>query len=225
MLISEVISNHKGIYTLNEAAWYARLPVATLKRWIEISENNEHVFSSEYQKYCEGFISFLDFVQALAIRSIRNEKKVPLQKIREAVQLAEEKYNVKYPLARQHTTYLSGKEILIKLDGVDDLVTLSGKGKGQLNMKRIIEYYLEDISFDAVGVAVQYRPIPGILMDPKIRFGEPVVEGISITAQSLWEAVESEGNFKEVSKIFGVEESKVKLAYRFYDILERKPAA
>jgi uncharacterized protein (DUF433 family) len=225
MSISEVISKKKGIYTVQEAAWYARLPIATLRRWIEISDNNSQVFSSEYEDLEEGFVSFLDFVQALAIRAIRNEKKIPLQRIREAVQSAEEEYNVKYPLARQHTTYLSGKEILIQLDGMDDLVTISGKSKGQINMKKIIEYYLEDISFDAIGVAIQYRPIPGILMDPKIRFGEPVIEGRNITAQSLWEAVESEGNFESVSELFDVEVEKVKLAYRFYDILERKPAA
>ena len=47
----------------------------------------------------EKIVTFLDFVQALAIRRLRNEWHLPLQKIREGYYRAKKDFKLKYPFA------------------------------------------------------------------------------------------------------------------------------
>ena len=41
-------------------------------------------------------------------------------------------------------------------------------------------------------------------MDPRERFGEPVVERCGYAASTLWEACEIEGGVEEAAKAYGV---------------------
>ena len=175
---------------------------------------------------CSGeFVSFLEFVQSLAIKAIRAEHKISLQKIRDAVRVAQDEYHVEYPLARRHTTYLWGSEILIQVEQDRDPIQVTGKHKRQMTMKKIVEIYLADLSWDAEGLASEYRPFDiGILLSPKKRFGEPIVESCGMSAIALWEAVQTEGSIQAAAEAYGVEQSDVRVASHYFDILEGRPA-
>jgi uncharacterized protein (DUF433 family)/DNA-binding transcriptional MerR regulator len=205
-----------GLYTLREAANYSRLHYKTLYRWAEISgikilDDNK-------------IMSFLDFIQALAIRDIRRQHNIPLQKIREALEIAKKKYNVDYPFAKEHTTYLFGKDIYISLEKEENPIQLSGKGEGQLAMRKIIELYMKDLCFGSTGFAIEYKPIQGIIMNPKFRFGEPLVERVKIPAIVLWEAFQSEGSLEAASEAYGVTIEDVYTASKYIETLDLKAA-
>ena len=56
----------------------------------------------------ERWVTFLDFVQSMAIRDIRiAHPHIHLDKIRETVDMAKSKFKIDYPFARKHTTKLS----------------------------------------------------------------------------------------------------------------------
>ena len=164
------------------------------------------------------FINFLDFIQTLAIRAIKNSHNIPLYKIREAIETAKKDYQIDYPFARKHVTQTDGKEIFIYLG--EDLINLTGKHKGQLNLKKIVEAYLEDLAFNDNGYANNYSPEKGIILNPKIRFGEPVLEKCGITAYTLYEAVQVEGGFETVADIYEININDVKIAYKYFDSLK-----
>jgi hypothetical protein len=114
-----------GIYTIPEASFYARVPAQTVSRWMFGDAKGSRVLSPTILVE-KKLVTFLDFVQVLAIRAIRIQKRVPLKKIRQAVELAEETLNVDYPFARKHTTFLGGgDEIVIKM-GDDEYVEAPG---------------------------------------------------------------------------------------------------
>src|SRR4051812_17888165 len=96
-----------GLYTPAEAAFYARVRTQTLNRWLFGDSRGESVVTAQIKSDDEKIVTFRDFVQALAIRSIRTQyPKISLQKVRRAVDLAGEKLGVRHPFARPHKTYV-----------------------------------------------------------------------------------------------------------------------
>ena len=222
--VQSALEKHTGIYTVAEAAHYARIPITTLRRWLEANKAGHRLLTRSRHPE-ERFLTFHDFVQLLAVRAIRSQHHVKLADIYEAVDEAERTHCIRYPFAREHTTWLFEKKIVIRLDDTDEMIQLAGKGKGQTYLTRIIEMYLQDLSYDAEGLAEKYRPFPGIVMNPAIRFGEPMVESCGITAQTLWDSVQAEGGFTPAAEVHGVEPGDVITACRYIDLLESRLAA
>jgi DNA-binding transcriptional MerR regulator len=225
--IKEAVSKDLGIYTITEAALYARIHPHTLKYWLTSGDKEDaQVIQPDYDIECGKYVSFLEFVQALAIREIRMAKKVSLQKIRDAVKTAQETHGIRYPLAKKHTCYLYDKEIFISFTHDDDPIQLSGGEKGQPVMRRIVEVFLDDISWDVEGIAQSYKPFGiGVIQDPARRFGEPLVESCGASALALWEAARTEGGYERAAEVYGVQPGDVKIACHYFDYLGGKVAA
>jgi hypothetical protein len=212
-----------GIYTPAEAAFYARVRTQTLNRWIFGDSHGDAVISAQIKGGDEKTVTFLDFVQALAIRAIRTQyPKISLQKIRKAVDLAGEKLGIDYPFAREHKTFIyDGREITLEIKG--NLVALSGKFSKNLLFGPIAELYSQRLTFGTDGLASDFCAWGigdcCIRMDPKRRFGEPVVISSGYTAHALWEASIIEGGIAAAARAYGVEERDVILACDYYDHL------
>jgi uncharacterized protein (DUF433 family) len=209
-----------GIYSLKEAALFAKVSTKTLKRWYLGDAQTPKVLDN-YELIEDGkFLNYLDFIQALAIRELRVHYKIPLPKIREAIERANKDYGIKHPFAKRHQTYYDGTGIYIELQDSGEFVQLTSPHANQFTMKKIVELYLKELSFNDEGYAQQYRPEPGILLDPSIRFGEPLLENFGITALTIYDAVLSEGSFDIVADLFEININEVTLAYKYIDSLK-----
>lgn len=212
-----------GVYTPAQAAFYARVRTQTMNRWIFGDEQGKAVVPSELGAIDGKIVTFRDFVQSLAIRAIRTQyQKISLQKIRGAVELAKQQLGVSHPLARPHKTYIyQDKELVLEVDG--KLVQLSGKHSRNLMMGPIAELYLDRLNFGEDGFAMSYRAWGikdrPITMNPKRRFGEPIVESCGYTAETLWQASVAEGGIDAAAKAYGVDQQDVVLACDYYDHL------
>jgi uncharacterized protein (DUF433 family) len=217
-----------GIYSVSEAATYARVSTEKFVRWIiGTSARRPAVLSRlEPDKNPERWITFLDFVQAMAIRDIRIARPhLPLEKIRETVEMSRSKFGISYPFARKHTTYLLGDELRLNIEGVG-LIEATGDHKSQMNIRPVVEKYLEDLSFDADGWAKVYTPFKwkehSIIFDPQKHFGAPYVKPGRHTVATLCEAYEIEGSYKAAAKAYGVKIEAVEAAVKYsYDYLRR----
>ena len=56
-------------------------------------------------------------------------------------------------------------------------------------------------------------------MNPKRRFGEPIVKSYSYTAETLWEASIAEGGIGAAARAYDVDFENVTLACDYYDHL------
>jgi uncharacterized protein (DUF433 family) len=222
-----------GLYTRAEAARYARISSArTLTRWLFGSGDSDPVIDPQMPQGPEGdrIVTFLDFVQLLAIRAIRIEKKVSLQKIREALDEARDRYAMPYPFACPHTTYLFGSEIIVIPPGKrDELVQITGR-KGQHAIREVAELYMEDLVFQGdQGLASRFRIFRKgdleIVMDPKIRFGQPFLPSCGYSAGVLIHAFETEGTVQAAARCYDVEPAQIKLALAFRDFILGSKAA
>lgn len=215
-----------GLYTPAEAALYARVHGNLLSRWLFGDARGAPVVDPQLRDLeGEKVVTFLDFVQSLAIRAIRQTRKVPLQKIREAIEAAKQLYKIDYPFAIKHTTYLLGKEVVIRTPcDKAKFVQLTGKAKRNRLLTEVAELYLEDLSFDANGLANRYlawkKDEYEIVMDPHQRFGEPLLPSCGYTARALFDAYRIEGGIDQAAKCYGVEPAEVKAAIEYFDHLQ-----
>jgi uncharacterized protein (DUF433 family) len=216
-----------GVYTVAEAAMYAHVPTGVMRRWIWGTKSGASVVRPELRLDAdETLVTFLDFVQSMAIRSIRKATKdrpaVPLEKIRETIEQAHERYGITYPFARKHSTYLLGREIVLRVDGLGEVQT-SGANKHQLVEPKIAELYLHDLSFDSSGLAQSYVAARDgdmqIVMNPRSRFGEPYLSTCGITASSIWNAVQAEGGIEGAARAYEITVEEVHFAAKYYDSL------
>jgi len=218
----------KGVFTPAEAAFLARVRTQTMTRWMFGDMRGDPVIATEFSGENEKVVSFLDFVQALAIRAIRVRHNVPLQRIRQAYKEAQTRYKVEYPFATKHTTFLLGDSntIVIRLSD-DDYRELAGPSKGNRMITQVVEPYLHDLRFEG-NLASEYCAWPPratddaqrVIMNPKRSFGEPIVTTSGYTAQTLWEAYEVEGGTEAAAAAFGISPGEVELACEYYDHLK-----
>lgn len=222
-MVAQEIDLNAGLYTASEAAMYGRVRTTMVNRWLFGTRQTEPVFEGTYRDSGQKLVTFLDFVQMLAIRAIRIQRNIPLQKIRTALQRASETYQIDHPFAREHRTFFLDGEIYIQLPGEADLMQLTGRYADHRRMKKIVEPHLEDLTFEH-GVAAAYRACRDgdleIVMNPFRRLGEPVVQSCGYTAQTLWEACQTEGGIEPAARAYGVTPEEVRLAYNYYDSLQ-----
>ena len=219
-MIDDMIGSGTGLYTLGEVAKYARMSPMTVGRWFKGDGYCKRVFSLEDSKV----ITFLDFVQLLAVRDLRDYG-VELQKIRDAVDRASSQFGIQYPFACKHTTFLFDNEIWIQPDG-KTVTQLSGKRHGQKGITTIVEQFYKDISFnEKTGLAETYKAFEKnehrIVMNPTMRFGEPLVDDCGCTAIALFEAAKSEGSAAEAARIYGVGVDQVQMCVDYFDYLDK----
>ncbi len=221
-----------GLYSPAEAAMYARVKTQTLKRWVFGDGQGEAAFTPQITGGEERTVSFLDFIQAMAVRAIRTQFDIPLPRIRTAVDLVESTLGILYPFARQHKTYViregSAKgELAIEIN--NRVIQISGKLKKQHLIGPIAELYMDKVEFGTDGLACEYTAWKAgpdsIRMNPHLRFGEPIVAGCGYTARALWEAVQNEGSIKDAAEAYGVPEKQIRLACEYFDHLINRDIA
>ena len=225
-----------GIYSPAEAAFYARVSRRIMTRWVFGDAQGKPVIDRQLRDSTEKVVTFLDFVQTLAVREVRNRHGIPLQRIRQGVDVARQRYGVEYPLACRHTIYLfsdqkgegHGQIVIRRHDDNDQIedhfVQLTGRDRRNLLMRPVVEMFLQDLQFDPkTGLASLYSPMSkdgaSIVLDPRRRFGEPIVDPGGYTAETLWDATNTEGGIEAAAEAYGVTVGEVRLANRYFDTL------
>lgn len=209
-----------GLYTVREAATYARVREPLMRRWLFGTKGRRAVLDLQFGAG-DKLVSFLDLIQTLAIREIRLQYDVPLQKFRQAIRWVKKAGHVDYPFARRHFTYLLGKDLVIALSK-NEYVQASGKHPGQ-RLLPFVEMYLQNLTFGPDGLANRYQifksedEVP-IVMDPERRFGEPLLPS-GYSAMGIWDAIKAEGGIENAAKAYGIPREEVTAAYKFVDHL------
>jgi uncharacterized protein (DUF433 family) len=230
MKIVESARTARGLYTLLEAATYARIHPQTLGNWIYGTLSCDPLRPAMIPKDEGGkFLTFVEFVEALAIRNLRRTYNVPFQRIREAINEARTKYGVEYPFARQdHKIFRVGKDLHIVLSGEEHPVGLSGKDRAQESLRPCLEPFMRDVEWNPQKMAsayIAYRyPVQDkniiIRMRPDMCFGSPLVEGTGHTAETLWRAALAEGSYQKAAEYYEVDCDSVVAACRYCDELQ-----
>lgn len=218
--VLEAATEGLGLYSVTEAARYAKMPANTIRGWFFPSQRKP-MRRGDIASDCEKAISFLDFVEAIAVRSLRVDYGVSLNTIRKAIDFAQEEYEIDHIFAREdHRTLIDPKrQIHITFPGEKSPVKMGGKGAGQMTLEPCVEGYMKDLRFNEQKVAEIYTAFQygeqKVVMDPAFRFGEPIIEENGYPANVLWRGVIAEGGFQRAAQLYGASVESVEAAYRY----------
>jgi uncharacterized protein (DUF433 family) len=213
----------KGVYSVAEASRLTRLRTQRVREWFRGRESASRifkpVFESDYPVYEEEYaISFLDLIE-LNIGGKLRDANVPLPYLRKVYDHLRREYG-DHPFCRR-AIYVGEKKIFTR--GLDDAESSSviEAITSQSYFDKIILPFLERIDYDrGTQQAIRWRIADMVVIDPKIRFGEPVVEGVGIATSILRDsyfANDEDASF--VARWFGIKAEHVMAAVDFENIL------
>ena len=197
-------------YQVREAARYARIDPQTVAAW-------QKRMLSERERRAE--LSYLQLIE-LAVVAAARKAGMKLKDIEAARKYSSAKLQSEFPFA-EYEFKTDGKHLLF-----DDLELAEGKPGawvsadqgGQLVWKRIVNR-LREFEYEN-GRAVRWRvagPRSPIVIDPRVSFGAPTVQGIATWAiKGRYEAGESD---QDIAEDFGIEVSDVRKALKFEGVL------
>ncbi len=218
-----------GLYTPGEAGRFIEARASTVSKWLHGTSRMAPVVRAEFEGH-RGVISFVDMVQALAIRALRDHG-VPLQRIRQAVEWFGITHpEMHFPFARLHKTYrlTTTGDLAVVLPGDDkqQVLQVSGRDPGQFVMADVMDEYLERLEFNEERLATKYVPLRRegvhIELDPRIRFGQPRVMPSGYMVETFVDSVDTEG-IVGAARLYGVERRQVELALEYHQSLWGRP--
>lgn len=214
---------NKGVYTLPEAARLVSLGTSTnitadkISRWLWGRERSRPLWSPEIESPDETkLVSFRDVVELMFVSAFRAQG-VSLQTIRKVIDQATELITDPYPLSSPEfrtdgKTIIAGALKPTEERLVFDLVS------GQLLLDYVFGRLRQGIDYSEMSQAARLWPLGRdrqVVVDPSLRFGEPIIARHGIPTAVLHSAYEAEGSYKAAAHWYGVPQSAVKDAVDF----------
>ncbi len=212
-------------YTLPVAARLVRVPAATLRYWVV---GREYVYDGR-PRHAKPlipvpprrprFLSFLNLVEAHVLASMRRKHEIPMHKVRSALAYLERQFDSKHPLATED----------FRTNGVDLFVDRVNEGiinvssSGQTEMREALTARLQRIGYEG-GLARRLYPFVRadeeadqpmlVVIDPRIAFGRPVLDGTGIPVEDIAERFNAGESAVALAKDFRVKQEMVEEAVR-----------
>jgi uncharacterized protein (DUF433 family) len=210
-------------YGIGEAAVYLRLPASTLRAWLvgqRYRVKNTNRFFRPVIDIADPKnrqMSFINLAEAFVLAGIRREHSIPLPKVRNAVEYLRRTFKTNRPLAEEQ----------FETDGVDLFVDKFGAligatQEGQLQIREIIRDRLKRVLRDPKGVPQKIVLFPArastgkgdIVIDPRLSFGRPVLDGYGLRTSVLAERFYAGETVEELARDYGVPSEAIQNALR-----------
>jgi len=224
--VIESVMSGRGLYTVAEAALYARMSAQTANAWFFPTKRSVRLRDAVIKDEESRYLTFSEFAEAVAIRFLRRNYGIPLQNIRTAIRFVKQSHPlVEFPLTQQHSKIkVYQKHLYIFMDGDDENpVQITGKNSGQKHFTECFLGYLKDFSFSSAGLVDSYLASEHngqkIIMRPTQNMGAPMVEGTGFSAETLHSAVIQEGSIERAAKAYEVSTEAIEAAFKYWDDL------
>lgn len=203
-----------GIYTPSEIAQILRISYAKVSRWINKYWDGE--LGLEYESrysWTTGnskAVSFHTLVEFYVMMQL-SEAGVNTRKILIAHQKLSKEFNTAFPFALNTVLqgiFTDGNKIYFKIDN-DTLITLDGTK--QLNLQ-FIQVFFKNLDFDSDNLASKFYPLGkknSIVVDPKRKFGHPVVGDSNIYPETIYSLYKAGENKKYISYLYDLKPKEV----------------
>ncbi len=209
----------EGVYSVPDAAAILGFPINKVRRWIKTYWEDK--FNDENGSYTWGEgrdrgFNFYTLVELIAIYALR-EKEISFHKIIEARSFLQKELNVEYPFASEKVMS-DGQKFYF---AINKTVLMDVNLSRQTSIKDLVEPYCKKLDFDAIDtLANQFWPLGkdhSIVVDPKHRFGEPVIEGTNISADVIASMVEGGDSIEMIADIYRLKPNQIEDAVNYVE--------
>jgi uncharacterized protein (DUF433 family) len=204
-------------YEIAEAARYLHVPDHRLRSWFRGAHSRDGILDvADSSRY----LSFVGLVEAHIISSMRGKYKIPLQRIRKAIEYLKAQSRKQHPLVGLDFK-TNGKDLFLE-DLVSDAVVNVSR-YGQTGMRQFLDMYLTRIEYDNDGLPAALYPFTQfkieedpkiIVINPKIGFGRPVIRAAGIRTSAIAERFKSGESIASLVEDFGRSITEVEAAIR-----------
>ncbi len=207
-------------YSQRDIAAAVKIPYSTLRRWLLPLSGTSHGEGYDAPliigpQGAYGRLSFTNLAEAYMIAELRRKTNVGLREIRKAVWFLRHKFGISRPLFDNRLWAGSG----IYMDHEKGLIDLSRTG--QFVFEEVVRAYLSRVEIDPSGMPRQLYPWvmntekKNVLIDPRIRFGQPVIAGTGIMTLTIHERFEAGETLDAIARSYEIDDTLVKdaLAY------------
>jgi uncharacterized protein (DUF433 family) len=188
-----------------------------LYRWVREGLASEYLVGIRNHNL---FVTFKDLVSLRIIAAMRANGVKP-REIAIAERELRHVFGWEYPFAMAEL-WTAKPDVFIKVRGI----LLSASRYMQYAMDFFEEYLqpLHGLSFDLEGFSATWTPHPGVLLNPKIQFGEPCVQGTRVPTQVIWSFYEAGDTVDTLSGMYGLTKKQLEDAIDWERQLEASAA-
>jgi uncharacterized protein (DUF433 family) len=156
--------------------------------------------------------SFSDLVSLFVVRELL-ERGVSPNKISEAEQWMRTEQGVDRPFVSADIK-TDGVEVFYRDEAVPAQIEAASR-RGQQTMRELIKDGLSSVEYQH-GTAAYWAPMPGVIVDPRVQFGAPVVEGTGVPTQAVYGVTKRLGIERAIRR-FGLSADRIRSAIAFED--------
>ncbi|MCB9666115.1 MAG: DUF433 domain-containing protein [Alphaproteobacteria bacterium] len=200
-------------YLLSDAARIVDVPRATVHSWVNGRAGAGGDRGALIAPASPRALSFTNLVELHVLRAMRRVHRVSMANVRDALATLAQRIPDPHPLATQDFL-TDGQDLFIEALG--RLEKLSNTQ--QLGMHEHLRLHLDRIERDEVGLARRLYPFMGdersIVVDPRISFGRPVIEGTGVPIENVAERFDAGESEAELSADFGLSLEQIRQALR-----------
>jgi uncharacterized protein (DUF433 family) len=218
-----------GLYTVGEASRLSGAPAAQIRRWLRgyryrhgaKSYSKSPVWPAEIPLVDGSLaLSFNDLMEIRFVRAFRDQR-IPLQRIRRAIQELSRLYEFEYPFSHQHVV-TDGLHLFADLkDESGEPLLYELTGSRNYAFPNIIYPLLrKGLVFDKSGSISQWYPdrerYVDVIVDPTVCFGHAVIHGTRIRPSVLAAAYKAESSMDRVAEWYQIDPVIVRQAVEFH---------
>ncbi|MCX2681462.1 DUF433 domain-containing protein [Galbibacter sp. EGI 63066] len=209
-----------GIYTASEIAQILRVPYQKVYTWMNKYWDGKlgKIYGSKYSWQMHGTraVSFHTFVE-FYIMMLLSEAGVKPKEVLNAHKELMEMFKTPFPFAKKkvlESLRSDGKKIFFETNS-DTILQLDGTKQFNLS---IVKKFFVNLDFDNNDLATRFWPIgkdKSILVDPKRRFGHPVIDGKNIFPEIIHKHHSAGDPVNYIAHVYGLTEDEVNHAIEF----------
>lgn len=218
-----------GVYSLAEVSRLTGLDVRRVRHWFATTSNGvprRPVFEADFPEIEDDLaVSFHDLIDVY-VAGLFRQRGVSLHVVRKAYEVLKHDLQTDHPFCHE-ALYTDGTRIFIGLVNPVEDEAFTEVVTRQHYIPTLIKEYLSKIDYCAASqLAARWNIRTGVVIDPAVNFGKPVVENTNVSTWVLANSYFANGqDARLVAGLFGVEERDVLIAVTFSKEYELVKAA
>lgn len=207
----------QGVYSVTDGAKLLRVSPSKLRYWFVGGKDRKPFFEPEYKvDNAPLLLSFHDLIDAFFAVQLRSHG-LSLQQLRRVYEGLKKYFGEKHAFCREDLR-TDGETIFLHVvddRGRQELVEVLSR---QRCFPQVLLPFLKQLDFDVKRMASRWNIARGVVVDPAISYGQPVVLGSCISAEILARQWRANGrNMDRVAAFWDIPQSQVESAVRFIE--------
>ena len=197
----------EGVFLTTDVSQILGLNYSRVRRWMREYWPNYTFGDTDNQAI--NFKTLIEFYTFFHLR----KKGLSVGAIHSYHEIIGKDLNTSYPFARNIST--DGKSIWYELLGN----LIKADSKKQFDLKPIIEPFLHKIDFGNSDIAQRFFPVSDskvIVVDPERQFGQPIINGTSIKAETLYNLYKGGEKKEYIAELYGIKPAEVQQAIQYF---------